>query len=136
MGCLGDAAARGRGRGRGVAISAQEQALRQSSAQAADDFDLLIGARQPHAARVDERLPAAEALALIDGAILNALAATGAYGRQLRLPSAIQCSAIRWSARRRRSRDDGPPCAERRPALCPRGRSGRRCDVRCGSAKQ
>jgi putative ABC transport system permease protein len=59
----------------GVAVSAQEAALRRSSAQAADDFDLLIGApaSQTHLALTAIYL-LPEALPLIDGAILNALA--------------------------------------------------------------
>ena len=59
----------------GVAVSVQEAALRRSSAQAADDFDLLIGApgSQTQLALTAIYLQP-EALPLIDGAILNALA--------------------------------------------------------------
>jgi len=113
----------------GVAISAQEQALRQSSAQAADDFEPVDRRPgQPHAARVDERYLQPEALALIDGAILNALARDGrvraaapiAFGDSvLGHPVGRHDGGVRGTM--------GPPCAERRPALCPRGRSGRRC---------
>jgi putative ABC transport system permease protein len=60
----------------GVAISAQETALRQSSARAADDFDLLIGAPQSQAQLALTTIYLQpEALPLVDGAILNALAA-------------------------------------------------------------
>ena len=59
----------------GIAISAQETALRQSSAQAADDFDLLIGAPGSHTQLVLTTVYLQpEAIPLIDGAILNALA--------------------------------------------------------------
>src|SRR5262245_17629982 len=59
----------------GIAISAQESALRRSSASAADDFDLLIGAPGSHTQVVLTTIylqPAA--IPLVDGAILNALA--------------------------------------------------------------
>lgn len=58
----------------GIAVSAQETALRKSSARAADDFDLLIGApgSNTQLALTTVYLQA-EALQLIDGAILNAL---------------------------------------------------------------
>jgi putative ABC transport system permease protein len=59
----------------GIAVSAQETALRQSSARAADDFDLLIGAPGSHTQLALTTIylqPAA--LPLIDGAILNGLA--------------------------------------------------------------
>jgi putative ABC transport system permease protein len=61
--------------GVGVGVSAQEAALRRSSAQAADDFDLLIGApgSQTQLALTAIYLQP-EALPLIDGAILNVLA--------------------------------------------------------------
>jgi putative ABC transport system permease protein len=59
----------------GVGLSAQEAALRQSTARAADDFDLLIGAP---GSRTQVVLTAVylqpDALPLIDGALLNALA--------------------------------------------------------------
>jgi len=59
----------------GVAVSAQEAALRRSSAQAADDFDLLIGAPGSHTQLVLTTVYLQpEALPLVDGAILNALA--------------------------------------------------------------
>jgi putative ABC transport system permease protein len=59
----------------GVAISAQETALRRSSAQAADDFDLLIGAPGSHTQLVLTTVYLQpEAIPLVDGAILNALA--------------------------------------------------------------
>jgi putative ABC transport system permease protein len=58
----------------GVAISAQETALRQSSARAADDFDLLIGAPQSQTQLALTTIYLQpEALPLADGAILNAL---------------------------------------------------------------
>jgi putative ABC transport system permease protein len=58
----------------GVAVSAQEAALRRSSAQAADDFDLLIGAPGSQLQLVLTAIYLQpEALPLIDGAILNAL---------------------------------------------------------------
>src|SRR5262245_22662838 len=59
----------------GIDISAQEAALRQSSARAADDFDLLVGAPGSHTQLVLTTVylqPAA--IPLVDGAILNALA--------------------------------------------------------------
>src|SRR5262249_12521387 len=60
----------------GVAVSAQETALRRSSAQAADDFNLLIGAPGSHTQLVLTTVYLQpEALPLIDGAIMNALAA-------------------------------------------------------------
>ena len=59
----------------GVGISAQERALRQASARAADDFPLLIGAPGSQTQLV---MTAAylqiDAIPLIDGAILNTLA--------------------------------------------------------------
>lgn len=59
----------------GVAVSAQEVALRRSSTLAADDFDLLIGAPGSHTQLVLTTVYLQpEALPLIDGAILNALA--------------------------------------------------------------
>lgn len=59
----------------GVAVSAQETALRQSSARAADDFDLLIGAPGSHAQlALTTVYLQPEAIPLIDGALLNALA--------------------------------------------------------------
>jgi len=59
----------------GVAVSAQEAALRRSSALAADDFDLLIGAPGSHTQLVLTTVYLQpDALALIDGAVLNALA--------------------------------------------------------------
>jgi putative ABC transport system permease protein len=59
----------------GIAISAQETALRRSTAQAADDFDLLIGAPGSHVQLVLTTIYLQpNALPLIDGAILNALA--------------------------------------------------------------
>src|SRR5262245_24798307 len=59
----------------GVAISAQAAALRTSSAQAADDFDLLIGAPGSQTQLVLTTVYLQpEALPLIDGAMLNALA--------------------------------------------------------------
>ncbi len=59
----------------GVAVSAQETALRRASAQAADDFDLLIGAPGSHTQLVLTTVYLQpEALPLVDGAILNALA--------------------------------------------------------------
>jgi putative ABC transport system permease protein len=59
----------------GVAVSAQEAALRRSSAHAADDFDLLIGVpgSQTQLMLTTVYLQPA-ALPLLDGAILNALA--------------------------------------------------------------
>lgn len=60
----------------GIAVSAQERGLRRASARAADDFPLLIGAP---ASQTQLVLTAVylqpEALPLIDGAILNRLAA-------------------------------------------------------------
>jgi putative ABC transport system permease protein len=59
----------------GIAVSAQEAALRQSSARAADDFDLLIGAPGSHTQLALTTIYLQpEAIPLIDGAILNALA--------------------------------------------------------------
>jgi putative ABC transport system permease protein len=59
----------------GVAVSAQEAALRQSSARAADDFDLVIGAPgSPTQLMLTTVYLQPEALPLIDGAILDALA--------------------------------------------------------------
>src|SRR5262249_56031380 len=58
----------------GIAVSAQETALRRASAQAADDFDLLIGAPGSQIQLVLTTIYLQpEALPLIDGAILNAL---------------------------------------------------------------
>jgi putative ABC transport system permease protein len=59
----------------GVAIGAQERALRQSSAQAAADFDLLIGApgSQTQLVLTSVYLQP-DALPLMDGDILNTLA--------------------------------------------------------------
>jgi putative ABC transport system permease protein len=59
----------------GIAVSAQETALRKSSARAADDFDLLIGApgSNTQLALTTVYLQP-EALQLIDGAVLNVLA--------------------------------------------------------------
>ena len=60
----------------GIAVSAQEAALRHASAQAADDFDLLIGAPgSPTQLVLTSVYLQAEALPLIDGSILNRLAA-------------------------------------------------------------
>ena len=59
----------------GVAVSAQEAALRQASARAADDFDLLIGA--PGSATqltLTTIYLRPDALPLVEGALLNALA--------------------------------------------------------------
>src|SRR5215813_7198736 len=59
----------------GIAISAQETALRRSSAKAADDFDMLIGAPASNTQLVLTTIylqPAA--IPLVDGSILNALA--------------------------------------------------------------
>lgn len=60
----------------GIAVGAQERSLRQGSARAADDFDLLVGApgSQTQLVLTSVYLQA-EALPLIDGAILNRLAA-------------------------------------------------------------
>jgi putative ABC transport system permease protein len=59
----------------GIAISAQEAALRQSTARAADDFDLLIGAPGSHTQLVLTTVYLQpDALPLIDGALLNELA--------------------------------------------------------------
>ena len=59
----------------GIAVSAQETALRKSSARAADDFDLLIGApgSNTQLALTTVYLQP-EALQLIDGGLLNTLA--------------------------------------------------------------
>ena len=60
----------------GIAIGAQERALRQSSANAADDFDLLIAAPGSQTQLVMTTVYLQpEALPLMDGAVLNALAA-------------------------------------------------------------
>jgi putative ABC transport system permease protein len=60
----------------GVAVGAQERALRQASARAADDFDLLIGAPGSQTQLVLTAVYLQpEALPLISGDILNALAA-------------------------------------------------------------
>jgi putative ABC transport system permease protein len=62
----------------GVGLSAQEAALRQSTARAADDFDLLIGAPGSQTQLVLTAVYLQpDALPLIDGAILNALARDG-----------------------------------------------------------
>jgi putative ABC transport system permease protein len=60
----------------GIAVSAQEAALRKASARAADDFDLLIAApgSQTQLVLTSVYLQP-EALPLLDGAILNRLAA-------------------------------------------------------------
>jgi putative ABC transport system permease protein len=59
----------------GIAISAQETALRQSTARAADDFDLLIGAPGSNTQLVLTTIYLQpEAIPLIDGALLDALA--------------------------------------------------------------
>jgi putative ABC transport system permease protein len=59
----------------GIAISVQETALRQSSARAADDFDLLIGPPGSHTQLVLTTIYLQpDALPLMDGGILNALA--------------------------------------------------------------
>jgi putative ABC transport system permease protein len=59
----------------GVAVGAQEQALRTSSARAADDFDLVIGAPGSQTQLVLTTVYLRpEALALIDGRLLNELA--------------------------------------------------------------
>jgi putative ABC transport system permease protein len=59
----------------GVGLSAQEAALRQSTARAADDFDLLIGAPGSQTQLVLTAVYLQpDALPLIDGALLNALA--------------------------------------------------------------
>jgi putative ABC transport system permease protein len=58
----------------GVALSAQERGLRQASARAADDFDLLIGAPGSQTQLVLTTVYLQpEALPLIDGAVLAAL---------------------------------------------------------------
>ena len=60
----------------GVAVGAQERALRQASARAANDFDLLIGAPGSQTQLVLTAVYLQpEALPLISGGILNALAA-------------------------------------------------------------
>ena len=60
----------------GIAVAAQERGLRQSSAQAADDFDLLIGAPGSQTQLVLTSIYLQpEALPLIDGTLLNRLAA-------------------------------------------------------------
>lgn len=60
----------------GVALSAQERGLRQASARAADDFDLLIGAPGSQTQLVLTTVYLQpEALPLIDGAVLAALSA-------------------------------------------------------------
>lgn len=59
----------------GVGLSAQEAALRQSTARAADDFDLLIGAPGSQTQLVLTAVYLQpDALPLIDGGLLNALA--------------------------------------------------------------
>ena len=59
----------------GIAVGAQERSLRQGSARAADDFDLLIGAPGSQTQLVLTTVYLQpEALPLIDGAILNRLA--------------------------------------------------------------
>jgi putative ABC transport system permease protein len=61
----------------GVAVSAQERALRAASARAADDFDLMIGAPGSQTQLVLTAIYLQpEALPLLDGAILNRIAAT------------------------------------------------------------
>jgi len=60
----------------GIAVAAQERGLRQSSARAADDFDLLIGAPGSQTQLVLTSIYLQpEALPLIDGGLLNRLAA-------------------------------------------------------------
>ena len=60
----------------GVAVSAQETALRRASAQAADDFDLLIGAPGSQTQLVLTAVYLQiDAIPLVDGALLNRLAA-------------------------------------------------------------
>jgi putative ABC transport system permease protein len=60
----------------GIAVGAQERGLRQASARAADDFDLIIGAPGSQTQLVLTAVYLQpEALPLIDGAILNTLAA-------------------------------------------------------------
>ena len=60
----------------GIAVAAQERGLRQGSAKAADDFDLLIGAPGSQTQLVLTSIYLQpEALPLIDGALLNRLAA-------------------------------------------------------------
>ena len=60
----------------GIAVAAQERGLRQGSARAADDFDLLIGAPGSQSQLVLTSVYLQpEALPLIDGALLNQLAA-------------------------------------------------------------
>lgn len=62
--------------GIGVAVGAQERALRQASARAADDFALLIGAPGSQTSLVLASVYLQfEALPLVDGALLNTLAA-------------------------------------------------------------
>lgn len=59
----------------GVAVGAQERALRQASARAADDFPILIGAAgSPTQLVLTSVYLQPEALTLMDGAILNRLA--------------------------------------------------------------
>jgi hypothetical protein len=59
----------------GVAIGAQEQALRQGSARAADDFDLIIGAPGSQTQLLMSAVYLQpDALPLVDGRILKALA--------------------------------------------------------------
>src|SRR5262245_25000876 len=61
----------------GVVVSAQERALRTASARAADDFDLLIGAPGSQTQLVLTSIYLQpEALPLLDGAILNRIAAS------------------------------------------------------------
>jgi putative ABC transport system permease protein len=60
----------------GIAVAAQERGLRQGSARAADDFDLLIGAPGSQSQLVLTSVYLQpEALPLVDGALLNRLAA-------------------------------------------------------------
>lgn len=60
----------------GIAVGAQERALRQASARAADDFPILIGAAgSPTQLVLTSVYLQPEALTLIDGAVLNRLAA-------------------------------------------------------------
>ena len=92
----------------GVAISAQETALRRSSAQAADDFDLLIGAPGSHTQLVLTTVYLQpEAIPLVDGALLNALsgdervraAAPIAFGDSVRghpVVGTTEAFATRW----------------------------------------
>ena len=92
----------------GIAISAQEAALRQSTARAADDFDLLVGAPGSHSQLVLTTVYLQpDALPLIDGVLLNALAsdprvraaAPVAYGDSVRgypVVGTTEAFAARW----------------------------------------